>query len=129
MHTPGARLRRLPRGLLGGLWEFPDETAPSWVAEIRASARSSSALEPVSHTFSHKQIEYRPTLYLLDADPVMGADEDSGSDHAKQPAVAWAHPEQLDAFALPVAQQKIATAANTALAEPDPPLRPPRAPR
>jgi A/G-specific adenine glycosylase len=119
--------RRPPRGLLAGLWEFPDETAPAWVAELRGRALSATALEPVSHTFSHKQIKYRPMLYLLDADPVPGADDVSGRDDGAPPSAAWAHPRRLTDYALPVAQQKIASAARAALSGTS--LRPPRSPR
>jgi A/G-specific adenine glycosylase len=117
--------RRPPRGLLAELWEFPDQTAPAWVADLRRRALSATALEPVSHTFSHKQIEYRPTLYRLDADPVLGVDQISGGDDASPPSAAWAHPHDLTHYALPVAQQKIATAARADLGGPPAPRPPP----
>ena len=100
--------RRPPHGLLAALWEFPGEPLAGAAAEALAGAEPVAAtrLRPVRHTFSHKRVTYRPEVVRVDGsagsgdDPAVAAPD--GGD------AAWVLPAHLDAFALPVAQRKIA---------------------
>ena len=118
-------VRRPPRGLLAGMWEFPAVrlgaarpaadaivAAARRVASEHAGARASGVrapralrapaapLPPVPHAFTHLRATYHPII--LPAGP--GPQTDTGS-----PRTAWVHPSRLGEWALPVAQQKIGT--------------------
>jgi A/G-specific adenine glycosylase len=101
--------RRPEDGLLGGLWEFPGEPLPDEVAALLErpdQERPSDPLEPVTHTFSHKRVTYRPEILRVPA-----GDERSAADgpiRAADRRLVWTPLDRLDDFALPVAQQKIA---------------------
>ncbi len=128
----GRRLvvRRPEGGLLGGMWSFPEgavdqdgvdggSEAARTVSAARALsvtraasvAREAGAelvgdvepheLEPVRHRFTHLDATYRPVL-------LRGSG--SGTETRR-----WLSPLELTAVALPVAQQKIAAAAEAAL--------------
>ncbi len=104
-------VRRPEDGLLGGLWEFPgdDGGRSPFVAALLETGEADGRLDEVVHTFSHKRVRYRPSVVRVresgeTAGDMGAAGGASGGD------VAWARPEQLDAYALPVAQQKIAAA-------------------
>ncbi len=108
-------VRRPEDGLLGGLWEFPGDDGGGWPAPvaglIRAAVGAPTPLEPVVHVFSHKRVTYQPALARVDGPASVGPvpdPDDAG-------AAAWVRPADLDSFALPVAQQKIAQALAAAL--------------
>jgi A/G-specific adenine glycosylase len=111
---PGGGLlltRRPETGLLAGLWEFPADDGTGWIERLTAGAGTVQPLPRVRQVFSHLIATYQPTLYLL---PV-GTTEDQAAERSGDPVMAWVPPAQLDDYALPVAQQKIAAAARTAL--------------
>jgi A/G-specific adenine glycosylase len=100
--------RRPDDGLLGGLWEFPGEPLTGPVAGVVDGAEpvASPGLRPVRHTFSHKRVTYRPELVRA-----RGPAGTAGEPAMKEPGagdLAWVRAPDLDAFALPVAQRKIA---------------------
>jgi A/G-specific adenine glycosylase len=115
-------VRRRGGGLLAGLWEFPDDAAPAPARALVGRARRRSSLAPVVHTFSHLRVTYRPTLY--DGLPAEGLPADAlpADGHPAAEAVearaeavetrgaevAWARLDDLAAFPMPVAQQRIA---------------------
>jgi A/G-specific adenine glycosylase len=125
--------RRPEEGLLGGLWTFPDTVLDGWddataaaraaaveagaVLEERARADGAGAdlpltLSPVRHRFTHLDATYRPVL-------LAGRPDGHEADEHR-----WVELED-PGVALPVAQQKIARAAQTALGRgPLPLLRP-----
>jgi A/G-specific adenine glycosylase len=98
--------RRPADGLLGGLWEFPGEPFPDAVAALVEQAdrdeSSTPSLEPVTHTFSHKRVTYRPELFRLAAGPEAG-----GTGQAAD-GTSWTTLDRIDDYALPVAQRRIA---------------------
>jgi A/G-specific adenine glycosylase len=106
--------RRPEEGLLGGLWAFPagamdDGDDPVTVARVAAAsegveltAPESRSLASVRHRFTHLEATYHP---------VMLWGEGSGSGDQR-----WISLEGPPEVALPVAQQKIARAAETVLA-------------
>jgi A/G-specific adenine glycosylase len=101
--------RRPEDGLLGGLWELPGEPLQPGiepVVEAGVPAPGPTAgLTPVRHTFSHMRVTYRPEVLRVESGPGV-----RGRPAVKSPPaddIAWVRPEHLDAFALPVAQQKI----------------------
>ena len=102
--------RRPQDGLLGGLWEFPGVRAgESWTEPIAGwlDARIRvTALDPVRHTFSHKRVTYLPELSVVPSSA--GADSEDET-------LRWAGPGLRTDLAMPVAQQKIATAARAHL--------------
>jgi A/G-specific adenine glycosylase len=86
-------VRRPEGGLLGGMWEFPGleragRSGAATVAGVLERSEPVAELEPITHTFSHKRI--RSGF----GGPAAG--------------VAWVLPCDLGAYALPVAQQRIA---------------------
>jgi A/G-specific adenine glycosylase len=101
-------VQRPADGFLGGMWEFPGEVIPPWLPRLVSGARTRIALDPVVQAYSHKSITYRPTLYDVDEPPGPAAAGDNGG----VPAVAWSGLDRLDAYALPVAQQRIASLAR-----------------
>lgn len=99
--------RRPPHGLLAGLWELPGEIRPPVVGRLLEAAEPGPELEPVVHAFTHKRITYRPRVFFAPA--AAGIPEDGRDDGRAR--VAWAAAGELDRFALPVAQLRIARAA------------------
>lgn len=86
VHADRVLLSRRPdRGLLGGLYEFPELNAEE--------AATSRFIGQVTHTFSHKRIEYRVHASTAFRQP--NANE------------LWVQIEELSAYALPKAQRKI----------------------
>jgi hypothetical protein len=87
-------------------------------------ARRRGSLAPVVHAFSHLRVTYRATLY--DGLPAKGsaveelvaeglvADEAADASGAE---MAWARLDDLAAFAMPVAQQRIAALALAAVGD------------
>ena len=91
-------VKRPPTGLLAGMWEFPTMDT---LADLGLTGTPGPPLDPVKHTFTHLRATYRPDIVHLPRPLNHG-----NARHA--PAHAWIHPEHLDEWALPVAQQKIA---------------------
>jgi adenine-specific DNA glycosylase len=111
-------VRRPDRGLLGGLWSFPDASVKpdgDVVAAAREAAAASGArvqgcpmrvrLTPVRHRFTHLEATYHPVVLSV---PLAG----NGADGENR---RWILLEPPHDVALPVAQQKIAKAAVAAL--------------
>jgi A/G-specific adenine glycosylase len=108
-------VRRPPRGLLAGLWAFPEceitgsasaARLAKRVARSLGHARTSRAhrLDPVRHTFTHLRAHYFPHLLrTLETDVSDDADR------------RWMDPARLDGLAVPAAQQRIAEAAAGAI--------------
>ncbi len=123
-------VKRPPTGLLAGMWEFPALTALPALAALPAlrdlglpdlglTGTPGPRLEPVTHAFTHLRATYRPVIVRVAAGGDEGApalaaapaeegalaaaptDPSAPTDHA------WVHPDRLDEWALPVAQQKI----------------------
>lgn len=94
-------VKRPPTGLLAGMWEFPTMDT---LADLGLTGTPGPPLDPVTHTFTHLRAIYRPVIVHM-ARPL-------NHGNARRPqdaqAHAWTHPDQLDQWALPVAQQKIA---------------------
>lgn len=102
-------VRRPPRGLLGGLWEFPggrvaDGEAPqAALARVLAerfglSVRAGEALTPVPHAFTHRRVTLHP---FACTDPAGAPAPAYHTDHR------WVPVEALSALALPRAHHKI----------------------
>ena len=97
-------VKRPPTGLLAGMWEFPTMDT---LADIGFAGTPGPPLDPVKHTFTHLRATYRPVIVHLPRPLNHGnARRPQTAPHA-QPH-AWIHPDHLDEWALPVAQQKIA---------------------
>lgn len=94
-------VKRPPTGLLAGMWEFPTMDT---LADLGLEGTPGPPLDPVTHTFTHLRATYRPVIVHM-ARPLSHG-------NARRPrdpqAHAWTHPDRLDEWALPVAQQKIA---------------------
>lgn len=129
--------RRPTGGLLGGMWEFPGSPAPAaLLSEIEAAARRAAlaAFQPlddvpaepigtVVHTFSHRRITYHAFRFVLAAEPALpdarvGDDAHVGdaapvTGTAAHDQVRWVPIGELDDYALPAAQRKIAEKAGT----------------
>jgi mutator protein MutT len=95
---------------LGGLWEFPGTVRSSGETNAEAAARAArdavgievralDAVATVKHTFSHLKASY----HALRCELVSGEPRALRCD-----GFAWAAPGEIDRYALPVAQQKIA---------------------
>lgn len=94
VHADHVLLSRRPdRGLLGGLYEFPEFSAEE--------AANSSFIGKVTHTFSHKRIEYR--VYTSTAFREPNASEQ------------WVQIKELSSYPLPKAQRKIEMLARNLL--------------
>jgi A/G-specific adenine glycosylase len=97
---------RPDRGLLAGLWSFPELNGRNaagplqMIREIKKRFGLKTALigtlEPVAHTFSHKRITYRP--YLFRCVPGRSPLPDSWR---------WISAEAVEDFPLPTATRKI----------------------
>jgi A/G-specific adenine glycosylase len=115
--------RRPEDGLLGGLWELPGDDG-GWhpaVAALLDAGEADGGLETVVHTFSHKRVRYRPEVVRVGEEAAARALGDAGEPGSPAPQLAppavtppdgfaWVRPAELDAYALPVAQRKIAAA-------------------
>ena len=113
-------VRRPEDGLLGGMWEFPGDNRPAAISAAIDRADPVQSLDPVPHVFTHKKVTYLPTLFAsaggVGAEPV---EEDAGAavpGPGIAPRITWRAFDDMDAFALPVAQQKIAKRAAAAWA-------------
>ncbi|MCJ7627210.1 MAG: A/G-specific adenine glycosylase [Longimicrobiales bacterium] len=109
-------LRKRPeKGLLAGMWEFPsvEVNGGRGISEFPAGTPAPatwirfSAMEEVTHLFSHLKARYRPTLYLVE-----GREDPAGELSGCQ----WVSASGLGRVPLPVAQGKIARAALKTLA-------------
>lgn len=95
---------------LGGMWAFPasvrkpgESTAAAAERAVREGAgmevRAGEEIGQVAHGFTHVRVTY----HAVRCEAVAGEPRALGYD-----AWAWATPEELDEYALPVAQRKIA---------------------
>jgi adenine-specific DNA glycosylase len=112
------------------MWEFPSQVASSRagqratrealdelarahgvpVAQVSPQEVRVTPLEPVLHKFSHLHVEYRPWVV-----PIVGRD---GSERAQGPEpVRWIAAAAIEELALPVAQQRIVSAALRAFTD------------
>ncbi len=118
--------KRPPKGLLAGMWEFPstkmrdgdaDPTPPARrrLLDLGLHGRPLRVLPPVRHVFTHLRAVYHPVvLRCRDGSAVPNAVGTARKPAARQ---RWTRPADLDALALPVAQQKIGRLAAAHLAE------------
>lgn len=100
-------VKRPPTGLLAGMWEFPTMDT---LADLGLTGTLGPPLDPVTHTFAHLRATYRPVIVHM-ARPFNhgNAWRPQNARRPRDPRVhAWTHPDRLDEWALPVAQQKIA---------------------
>jgi A/G-specific adenine glycosylase len=108
-------VRRPPRGLLAGLWAFPESEMEGHASAARVAKRvardlghprtsRAHRLDSVRHTFTHLRAHYFPHL--------MRTLETDVSDDADR---RWMDPARLDGLAVPAAQQRIAEATARAL--------------
>jgi adenine-specific DNA glycosylase len=106
-------VRRPAKGRLGGLWTFPAAVLASGEAVARGAVRAArevvgldvragAPIAVVRHTFTH----VRATYHALDCRPVSGEAAALGCEEW-----AWAGPDQLERYAMPVAQKRIAALA------------------
>ncbi len=120
-----ALVRRPPEGLLAGMWEFPAARVGEGGAGVRAAAlrvarehlgapgSAAQSLPTVHHAFTHLRAAYRPVIIRV-ATPARRDHRQShggacpAHDGARRTPAAWVHHADLDDWALPVAQQKIA---------------------
>lgn len=129
----GILLRKRPdSGLLAGMWEFPsaelagDEkprhdgiatAAARQLEDLGVPARPTTPLHPVRHAFTHLHATYHPVICLRHPTPPRHAPGGSGPSRAPHASNhAWVPLADLDHFALPVAQQKIAAQLRDRLA-------------
>ena len=97
-------VKRPPTGLLAGMWEFPTMAA---LGDLGLEGTPGPPLDPVAHAFTHLRATYRPVIVHLER-PFRHGNARQPQDARQPQAHAWTHPDQLDEWALPVAQQKIA---------------------
>jgi A/G-specific adenine glycosylase len=101
--------RRPPKGLLGGLWEFPggklergEDLEGCLKREIREelgiAIEVGARLTSVEHAYTH----FRITLHAFDCRYRGGRIRLIGADDYR-----WIRPRELDGFALPAADHKI----------------------
>lgn len=125
--------KRPEQGLLAGMWEFPSvEIAPPGVRATTAAAslehlatfglrgRPAESLAPVRHAFTHLRATYRPVVVRCDPGGASSAECEAAArpvepteQRAAEPNTVWIRPAELNDYALPVAQQKIARQAET----------------
>jgi len=113
LHDGAVLLRRRPEnGLLGGMWEFPGIRVEEGGNPAGALARGlaeewglqllpGDELEPISHAFTHLRVTYRPVRCALAAENFQGEED-----------LVWCPVDEMDRFALPVAQRRIAALAG-----------------
>ena len=111
-------VRRVDRGMLGGLWQFPSRLVEPGETEARAARRVARALLPrigrgralavVPHAYSHRVHEYHAFAFRVasESDPDPRALAAGGWTRAE-----WVPLEAPDR-ALPAAQRRIARALN-----------------
>ena len=102
-------VRRPEDGLLGGMWEFPGAEVRTDESPAEAAARAAAdmvgddvdpgaPLATVTHEFTHRRTTYHAFRFRVEA-PTPIPD---GT------VAAWATTDDLDAYAMPIAQRKIA---------------------
>jgi mutator protein MutT len=113
--------RRPDAGLLGGLWEFPggkieagETPAASAVREVKEElgidVEVVTHLGNVDHTYSHFSVTLHTYICRhLDGEPQPLEVAD----------VRWIHPDEIDNYAFPVANQKIFPLLETWLQQSD----------
>ena len=124
--------KRPEEGLLAGMWEFPSvEIAPTGVRATGAAAslehlaafglrgRPAEFLAPVGHAFTHLRATYHPVVVRCDPGEAASAAREAAArpveppeQRAAEPNTVWIRPAELNDYALPVAQQKIARLAE-----------------
>lgn len=115
-------VRRPNKGLLGGLWEFPTfemkggdamTVGASALLETYAFAISHACpLASVPHRFTHLRAVFHAfRTQVRDGERLPGESDD----------VRWCSLSEVDAFAMPLAQQKIAQALKRSQSPPRPP--------
>ena len=138
--------KRPETGLLAGMWEFPSvavrkvgrnsakSTTPRGditFSTVAASAqryffifgvngRPAELLAPVRHVFTHLRVTYHPVVVRFDREGTPTPEHEPAG-HPEQlapvPEHAWIRPAEIDDYALPVAQQKIARLAEAWMRE------------
>jgi A/G-specific adenine glycosylase len=118
--------KRPTPGLLAGMWEFPgvevagvdngplrrvlrslvEELGIGGDVEAGDSSFPFTALDVVTHVFSHLKARYRPFVLRVKGAPSMEAEPDTHR---------WLLPHQMHELPLPVAQRKIAASARAEL--------------
>jgi len=112
-------VRRPSRGRLAGLWAFPAAVRTEGESLAAAVMRSASevvgvevapgeTVAEVKHTFTHVRATYRAVRCALRS----GEPRPLACD-----AIAWVSPGELDGYALPVAQRRIAERAAELMTE------------
>lgn len=119
--SDGRRLlaRRPEEGLLGGTWEFPGRIVEEGEETVDAARRAARAVLDVAslgdhatpriaridHAFSHRRHAYEAFRLRLEASAACEPERGGWT------AAAWVARGELDAYALPTAQRKIAAVA------------------
>ena len=98
-------VRRPPEGLLAGMWEFPAVRVGGGEGgrtEAAPGLGAAESLPAVHHAFTHLRAVYRPAIIRV------ASSERQDQRLLRWDTHAWVDPADLDGWALPVAQQKIA---------------------
>ena len=108
-------VRRPPKGLLAGMWEFPAVRVDGGggvgvgaALPLAASdLRPAESLPVVHHAFTHLRAAYRPVIIRVPPSTRRDGCPSHRPGAAASRGSAWVHHADLDDWALPVAQQKI----------------------